>query len=326
MRSPSSRLVLSAALALGAALAPACAGPALHTKELRQEPPPASRPKADLTDANTHFSAGRFAEAAKAYEAALEVDPTSGVAWFRLGYSLHAIGELERAIPAHEKALQHPQFAPTAAYNLACAHALLGDVDGAFEALGIAAQRGFSDAQLARTDTDLAALRGDPRWQTFLDSLSAPAPDDVLTHLNFWVGDWVVKSATGQVLGTNRITSQLGGHLVFEEWTSANGGTGKSMNYWDRDAEQWKQVWIDAGGSVLNMAGNFVDGAMRFEGRHMYKSGDTIDHRTTLTPLADGRVRQFIEESRDDKATWTATFDGYYSPRETAEEGEGEER
>ena len=279
----------------------------------------------DLTEANTHFSAGRFAEAAEGYRAALEVDPNLGVAWYRLGYSLHASGKLAEAVPAHEKAMRYPQFAATAAYNLGCAHALMGDVDGAFEALVKSAAAGFSDAQLARQDKDLARLHGDPRWQAFLDSLTAPTPDDVLRHLDFWIGDWVVKTKGGQVLGTNKITGQLGGHMIYEEWTSAGGGTGKSMNYWDRDAGQWKQVWIDAGGSVLHMAGNFEQGAMRFVGKHMYKGGGTIDHRTTLTPLPDGRVRQFIEESRDGGATWQNTFDGYYSRREVGEgEGEGE--
>jgi hypothetical protein len=34
--------------------------------------------------------------------------------------------------------------------------------------------------------------------------------------------------------------------------------------------------------------------------------------RTTLDPLADGRVRQLIEVSRDDGQTWVVTFEGFY--------------
>jgi hypothetical protein len=64
------------------------------------------------------------------------------------------------------------------------------------------------------------------------------------------------------------------------------------------------------------MAGAFTDGALRFEGATMYKTGATAKHRTTLTPLADGRVHQHIEESRDGGATWTVGFDGYYTKRE----------
>jgi hypothetical protein len=34
--------------------------------------------------------------------------------------------------------------------------------------------------------------------------------------------------------------------------------------------------------------------------------------RTTLTPLADGRVRQVIERSSDGGTTWTTGFDAMY--------------
>jgi len=38
-------------------------------------------------------------------------------------------------------------------------------------------------------------------------------------------------------------------------------------------------------------------------------------HRTTLTPLDGGHVRQLIEESTDDGATWAVEFDAIYVPR-----------
>jgi hypothetical protein len=31
------------------------------------------------------------------------------------------------------------------------------------------------------------------------------------------------------------------------------------------------------------------------------------------TPLADGRVRQFFEQSDDDGTNWTPWFEGFYS-------------
>ena len=271
----------------------------------------------DLTQANADFQAGNWQKAAEGFEAALAIDPTQGAAWFRLGYALHALGELERAIPAHEKAMGYPAFAPVAAYNLGCAQALLGNTDASFTALDRAIELGFINVAQVRSDSDLTSLHGDARWKPLLKGLTAPTPTDVLRHMDFWVGDWEVKSASGQLLGTNKISKQENGNLIFEEWTSAGTGnnTGKSINYWDRDEQKWKQVWVSSGGGVLHMAGNFTDGAMRFVGRNMYKGGKTVDHRTTLTPLSDGRVRQYIEESSDGGKTWAVGFDGYYSLR-----------
>ena len=57
-------------------------------------------------------------------------------------------------------------------YNLACTHALLGDVELALDYLarefrGIGRSPGAVSRQRewARTDPDLAALRGDPRFE-----------------------------------------------------------------------------------------------------------------------------------------------------------------
>jgi hypothetical protein len=52
----------------------------------------------------------------------------------------------------------------TDAYGAACCLALAGRKDEAFARLGNAIDRGFLDAMTFARDTDLAALREDPRW------------------------------------------------------------------------------------------------------------------------------------------------------------------
>ncbi len=49
-------------------------------------------------------------------------------------------------------------------YNAACCHALAGDRDRAFAALGEAFDRGFGEPATLDQDADLAALRLDARW------------------------------------------------------------------------------------------------------------------------------------------------------------------
>lgn len=53
-----------------------------------------------------------------------------------------------------------------AAYNAACAFALMGKADQAFVWLDKAVQAGFLDLEHAKQDSDLSSLHKDPRWAT----------------------------------------------------------------------------------------------------------------------------------------------------------------
>jgi len=286
---------------------------------------------ADLAAANAAFNAGKWEEAIEAFESVVEQDPSQGGAWFRLGYALHATGDLEHALAVHEKAAAFPQFAPIATYNLGCAHALLGHTDEAFAALNRSVELGFNQPGQLDGDTDLTSLHDDPRWAKLREraakastqggaqsgGTTAPAKGDpALRQMDFWVGEWNVTSAGGQLLGTNSITLGQNGFLVEEHWTGAGGDTGESINFWDRDAKVWRQFWVSGGGNVLQTAGTFHDGAMHMRGQTMFAGGKTVDQKMTLTPLADGRVRQFVEHSNDGGQTWKPSFEGFYSKRD----------
>ena len=98
-----------------------------------------------------------------------------------------------------------------------------------------------------------------------------------------------------------------------ENWTSANGGTGKSMNYWDPAEKTWKQVWVSSNGSVGHFQGNLEKaGVMVLEGNILSADGSALLLKGTWTLLQDGRVRQHFEQSTDQGATWSTWFDGYY--------------
>lgn len=143
-------------------------------------PAPESAPAmGPFDEANAAFQAGRYADAAAAYERALAADPEAGQGegggeeWFRYGYALHVSGELQRALAAHERATAFPRVAPIAAYNLACAHALLGHPDEAFAALDRAVGYGFKALAQLDGDPDLASLRADPRWAGLRERVEA---------------------------------------------------------------------------------------------------------------------------------------------------------
>ncbi len=143
----------------------------------------------------------------------------------------------------------------------------------------------------------------------------APTPcleGEAYEEFDFWVGEWDVFTPNGQRAGTNRIEKVAAGCLLVEHWTSATGGTGKSLNYYHPAKRQWMQVWVDGQGGVIQAAGTFTDGAMRLLGEHVYPDGTREAFRMQFTPQDDGSVRQFIEQSKDDGATWYVWFDGRY--------------
>ena len=147
---------------------------------------------------------------------------------------------------------------------------------------------------------------------------AVPAPCTSSQHraFDFWIGEWVVTSLDGKELGQNTIELQERGCLLLENWTSAQGGSGKSMNYWDPAEKIWKQVWVGTNGSVGHFNGGLVsEGVMVLEGDMLSADGSALLLKGRWTLLEDGRVRQHFEQSTDKGVTWTTWFDGYYAKK-----------
>ena len=148
---------------------------------------------------------------------------------------------------------------------------------------------------------------------------NAGSPCTAAEHhqFDFWIGDWDVRGSDGRALGTNRITSILGGCALQEEWSSANGKMrGVSINTFDPGDRRWHQEWVDTSPSRLTISGGLVDGRMVMEQRGPASAGGAMQvQRITWTPLEGGRVRQQWEVSTDGGTTWKTAFDGYYQRR-----------
>ncbi len=145
--------------------------------------------------------------------------------------------------------------------------------------------------------------------------------DPVFAEFDFWVGDWDVHVADGTFAGSNRIEKSERGCVLIENWSSANGGTGMSINYRDGIDGQWVQIWNAAGGSQINIRGGMTSEGMLLEGTiHYVAAGTTAPFRGLWTLLPDGRVRQFFEQSADGGETWTPWFEGFYTHKDAAEE------
>ncbi|MDJ0759677.1 MAG: hypothetical protein QNJ19_09765 [Woeseiaceae bacterium] len=154
------------------------------------------------------------------------------------------------------------------------------------------------------------------------DSAQAEAPQppclavDDFNAFDFWLGDWEVHTADGTLAGQNTISKVHNGCLITESWRGAQGSIGTSINYLDRVEGEWVQIWNDAGGSQINIRGGLTDDGMLLVGKiHYISNGTTADFRGLWTPLPDGRVRQFFEQSVDGGETWTTWFEGFYTKK-----------
>ncbi len=91
--------------------------------------------------------------------------PSSGRAWFNLGYTSLQAREFDTAMDAFKRAIELNYRVGTSSYNMACAYALQKNRDAAFEWLDKAERSGFDVADHARSDDDLDSLHRDPRWR-----------------------------------------------------------------------------------------------------------------------------------------------------------------
>ncbi len=128
----------------------------------------------ELQEAQIHRDKKDWAKAAAIYESLARKDPADGEAWYLLGLALHMSGDLDRAIPAHEKAATFPDRAQRALYNLGCAYALKGEKTRALDFLEKAVEAGWSNREWMTGDPDLESLRGDPRFE----ALASKLPED----------------------------------------------------------------------------------------------------------------------------------------------------
>lgn len=132
-------------------------------------------------------------------------------------------------------------------------------------------------------------------------------------EFDFWIGEWNVADANGTPQGENSITKQESGCVLIEKWTSLGGSGGMSMNFYDPGKQQWVQQWVSANGGFINIAGGLKNGSMVLAGTiNGPGQPDDLPFRGTWTPLEDGRVRQFFEQSNDGGESWAPWFEGFY--------------
>lgn len=242
----------------------------------------------------------------------------SGQTWFELAAKAREAGELSIANQALMRA-ENQQFSPVRIGLERVRLNVVGkDPDTAVAEVQKLFDSGFTSVGVLTNDPIINGLAGTGNFDALLAKMSVQAypceNQPGFKDFDFWVGEWSVTLANGTTAGTNSIKVAEKGCVILENWTSANGGTGMSINYLDKTTDEWVQIWNAEGGSQINIRGGLTNDGMRLVGQiHYVGNGTTAPFRALWTPLEDGRVRQYFEQSNDGGKTWEPWFEGFYT-------------
>lgn len=261
--------------------------------------------------AKSAFENHEWDEAVACYTTLCRTKPNNGRFAFNRAYSLHAAGKIDEAIVAHRKAAKFPGYKAIATYNLACAFSLKKDRTRALKALQKAVDAGFiSKRDPIGNDGNFEYIKNDPVFKK-LELLSLPWDRrTIYRQFDFWIGTWDVYNKKGQLIGERTVkkNGQYGGLSL--SFSNHRGLKGTGFALVDPEDLKWKQYWSGENGTSLKYVGEFKDGKMQFLGK-VFGEGSRVQlQRATFTPLNDGNVKYFIENSKDSGKTWTIEFDG----------------
>jgi len=142
-----------------------------------------------------------------------------------------------------------------------------------------------------------------------------PCADAAERHrFDFWIGEWEVTTQGGTRVGSSVVQSVSGGCALLENWTSARGGQGKSLNAYNPAVGQWQQYWIGQDGNPTEFRESSWSGpSIVFRARAATTGSTPVsESRLTFTPVDSVTVRQHGEQSTDGGATWKTQYDFYY--------------
>ncbi|MDJ1141586.1 hypothetical protein QNI24_15165 [Marinicella sp. X102] len=279
--------------------------------------------------ANQMYQAENWQAVIQAYEHLSNEEELTEVDLFQLADAFIHSKQGQQALDTNAKIL-NPQRIPVAQihYQKAQAYSLLQQTTLMWQALHSATASGFSNLTQYKADNGFSGFKSSAKYQQTVASIERNLKpclfNEKYRQFDFWLGQWEVYTQPdkkGLMAGTNSITRSEDGCLIREQWISASGNTGFSMNYFNGITEQWVQRWV-SNGVVIEYAGGLVQlqdrEAMRLEGKIYYESKQQNpqikDFRGTWSQLNDGVVQQFFEESNDGGNSWYPWFNGYYYP------------
>ncbi|HEY0742941.1 MAG TPA: tetratricopeptide repeat protein [Chryseosolibacter sp.] len=292
----------------------------------------AAQSSVSVQKADSLFFLSDWKGAIAVYEAALKAGEAPAIAWNRLGFSYHNIGQYDKAIANYKKSLENkpaPFLEATVQSRLARIASIRKDADATFAYLDKAIALGYVNFTELETNPDFNNVRTDKRFSEVVKVVTNKAfPCMTIPQareFDFWVGEWdVFQNGTNVQVGTSNVEIASGGCMILENWTALGPvpNTGKSINYVNSASGKWEQHWVGSGGLNLNNPSMFVngvykDGAMRFEFETLSAQNQKQIGRFIFYNQGPDQVRQFNEVSADNGKTWTTTYDFIYKRKKS---------
>ncbi len=173
-------------------------------------------------------------------------------------------------------------------YNLACSQALSGEHATALDTLGQAVEDGYTDRKDTETDSDLASLHADPRWQPLLERMRVFSVEQDAR----W-GDAAFAAPNTPNLSD---ADKLAG--LSELWAQARYGF---ANFWHVHQLDWNQTYRDFIPQVLatRSTAEYYRVLQRFyallqDGHSNVYSPEQLENKVSRLPLrtrlVDGRL------------------------------------
>jgi len=273
--------------------------------------------------ADKAYTAQNWTEAESQYSALVKQQPENARFWYRLGVAARGDKHFDASLEALQKAKSLgvgrglPAF--LADYEIATTYAGKGDSTHALETLKSSANAGFMMPSRLQNDVEWTSLRTNEQFIALAKEVqhnAAPCEDAEFKQFDFWIGDWDVTSAVDGVhRGDSHISKEMGGCVVWENWTSAGSPYfGKSYNTWNPNLKRWEQYWVDTSAGVMFFHGELKNNIMDYWTDDVPQSGGgTLLRHLQFFNLGPDKVRQFSQGSTDGGKTWHTEYDFIYS-------------
>lgn len=253
------------------------------------------------------FEQRDWPRAADAYGQIVERQPDNVFAWTHMAHALLASGQYDAALSALVRCCEFGgQARRWALYNIACVYALKGEKRLALDYLTETAEAGFRSERSITDDPDLQSLADDPEFHRLAEVLKPIALRNVYHRYDFLMGDWNLMGERGERIGHFQVEQVSPGHALrgcLED--DLQRSTRTLFAYYDPAIGNWKQLWLDTHGNVVQLQG--LEGAsatFAFEGELVSADGARQPARAEYREDEQGAIRIAMEVTPDAGVTW----------------------
>ncbi len=131
-------------------------------------------------------------------------------------------------------------------------------------------------------------------------------------QLDFWLGEWDVSWGEDQH-GSNHVTRILDSRVIQENFNGAPAADlrGVSLSVYSPQLDQWRQTWVDNGGSYWDFRGGVTDNQMILATDDVI-DGQPVKLRMVFYNIEENTLDWRWERSDDDGQTWQITWQLHY--------------